>query len=378
MEKKGSHKTKVSNTSKKTVRTKKAIVSKTDVPNKSGNHGFWGRVIINIIVFIALLAGCLLAATKTVERKKAIPITYTDTNKIDYKVYLKDNEFYKDEYLGMNRAYVANLIDHIDINYSYLFNIETITKMDFNYRIIAQLIIENSKGVSFVDEKYVVKDTISKNINNTGTFAINEHAVIDYSYYNYLANKFKIETGVDITSYLNVYLEVDKTTDESMNYKINDSNKANIKIPLSERALEISFDANNLESTKSITPAEEVIVNYQYLTLEITLFILSTIFVALIIKDLASLIKSKTAFDKYVNKLLKNYDRLIVETKTKFDMTNYNVTAVKSFTELLDVRDNLKLPIVYYNIIEHKKGIFYIKNNKDVFSLTVIGKDTNK
>ena len=378
MEKKGSQKTKVTNTSKKSVSVKKATVSKNGSLKKNEDDNFWERVIVNTILFIAFAAGCFFAATKTIERKKAEPITYSDTNKIEYKVYLKDNEFYKDEYLGMNRAYVANLIDHIDIDYSYLFNMEAVTKMGFDYRIIAQLIIENSKGISFVDEKYVVKDTVSKSINNTGTFAINEHAVIDYGYYNYLANKFKIETGVDIISYLNVYLEVDKKTDENLNYTINESSKANIKIPLSERALEISFDANNLETTKSITPTEEVIVNYHYLALEIMLFIISTIFIVLIIKDLATLIKSKTAYDKYVDKLLKNYDRLIVETKTNFDMSNYNVTSVKSFTELLDVRDNLKLPIVYYNIIEHKKGIFYIKNNKDVFSLIVVEKNVNK
>ena len=378
MEKKGSQKTKVTNTSKKSVSVKKATVSKNGSLKKNEDDNFWERVIVNTILFIAFAAGCFFAATKTIERKKAEPITYSDTNKIEYKVYLKDNEFYKDEYLGMNRAYVANLIDHIDIDYSYLFNMEAVTKMGFDYRIIAQLIIENSKGISFVDEKYVVKDTVSKSINNTGTFAINEHAVIDYGYYNYLANKFKIETGVDIISYLNVYLEVDKKTDENLNYTINESSKANIKIPLSERALEISFDANNLETTKSITPTEEVIVNYHYLALEIMLFIISTIFIVLIIKDLATLIKSKTAYDKYVDKLLKNYDRLIVETKTNFDMSNYNVTSVKSFTELLDVRDNLKLPIVYYNIIEHKKGIFYIKNNKDVFSLIVVEKNANK
>ena len=108
------------------------------------------------------------------------------------------------------------------------------------------------------------------------------------------------------------------------------------------------------------------------------MFIFSCFFLVSIIKSLVSLIRVKSAYDKYVDKLLKNYDRLIVETKTDFDMSNYNVTSVKSFTELLDVRDNLKLPIVYYNIIEHKKGIFYIKNNKDVYSLIVKEIDSPK
>ena len=79
--------------------------------------------------------------------------------------------------------------------------------------------------------------------------------------------------------------------------------------------------------------------------------------------------------DKYVNNLLKEYDRLIVETKTKLVMTKYNIIEVKSFTELLDVRDNLKEPIIYYNVIEHIEGIFYIKSDDDIYLLTVKNKD---
>ena len=187
MEKKGSQKTKTRNTSKTKVQSKTAKISKTEPKKKFS----WVSLIMNSFMFIVLVAGSFLAATKTIERKETKPINYSDTNKIDYKVYLKPNDFYKEEYLGMNRAYVASLIDHIDIDYSYLFNIERITKMNFDYRVIAQLVIENSKGVSYVDEEYVVKDTESKRIDNTGDFVLNQHVVIDYGYYNYLANKFK-------------------------------------------------------------------------------------------------------------------------------------------------------------------------------------------
>ena len=53
------------------------------------------------------------------------------------------------------------------------------------------------------------------------------------------------------------------------------------------------------------------------------------------------------------------------------NLTDYNVIEVSKFTELLDVRDNLKMPINYYNIAKHEKGIFYIKNNDDIYLLTL-------
>lgn len=92
-------------------------------------------------------------------------------------------------------------------------------------------------------------------------------------------------------------------------------------------------------------------------------------------KHLSKKFKKVTNYDKYVNKLLKEYDRLIIEIKTKIVMKKYNIIEVKSFTELLDVRDNLKEPIIYYNVIKHIEGIFYIKSHNDIYLLTIKNKD---
>ena len=83
-------------------------------------------------------------------------------------------------------------------------------------------------------------------------------------------------------------------------------------------------------------------------------------------------IKALTSeYDKYVGKILKNYDRLIVESRTNINLKKYNTVNVKSFTELLDVRDNLKLPIIYFNIVKHEKGMFYIKDGNDIYVVVI-------
>ena len=210
---------------------------------------------------------------------------------------------------------------------------------------------------------------------NNDSINIKENLQIDYDYYNKLANNFRNTYGVDTNSYLNVYLEVNSKTDENLNYKINDRNVIPLKIPLSERAIEINFDLNNKESTKYVIPTGKVVFNIKYLILEIIFFIITCSFFVKFIKYLVASFKKTTEYDKYVNKLLKEYDRLIVETHTNIDMTKYNIIKVKKFTELLDVRDNLKVPILYFNIIKHEKGIFYIKDREDIYLITI--KNTN-
>ena len=98
----------------------------------------------------------------------------------------------------------------------------------------------------------------------------------------------------------------------------------------------------------------------------------------LFMHNLFRIIKFKTPYEKYINKLLKNYDRVIVETDAPIDLSNCKMIDVKSFNELLDVRDNLKLPIIYSVLEENKKGIFYIKNDKDVYRLIIDEKELEK
>lgn len=150
---------KPANTKAKTVKKPKVVIETTeDKPQlqvqqsaqpKKRHHkglyiGFTGKLIIYIILFVVFLIPCLSFASKTLDRKKAEPLNYNDSGKVEYKVYLKDNEFYTEKYLDMNRAYIASLIDYIQRNYDYLFKIDRNSSVQFDYKIIGNLVIENS------------------------------------------------------------------------------------------------------------------------------------------------------------------------------------------------------------------------------------------
>ena len=68
---------------------------------------------------------------------------------------------------------------------------------------------------------------------------------------------------------------------------------------------------------------------------------------------------------------MNEYDRLIVETSTAPDLKNARIIKINKFEELLDVRDNLKLPIKYYVVNNHQKCNFYINHGDELYLLVI-------
>ena len=340
--------------------------------SRTSRHKRKASLVLYIILFIISLSLCLFFASKTIIRKKAIPIDYSQGGDIAYKVYLNKNNFYTEEYLEMNKSYVASLIKYIDIDFNYNFNINAKTTMDFEYKIIGELAIDNSRsGGRYLEKEYVLLDSKVRKLVQDKAINIKENIKIDYAYYNQLANSFKSTYGVDINSYLNVYLEVTPKTDSSLNYNINEKNKILLTIPLSEKAIEINFNASSHNVNKQIIPSSEVEFTLLYLILEVIFFIPTCILLVKIINKIMDVLDVYTPYDRYIKKILREYDRLIVESDSSLKTKGFNIIEVNRFTELLDARDNLNLPIVYLNTIPHKEGVFYISSNTDIYMLIV-------
>ena len=328
-------------------------------------------------VFLALLLGLIIFLGFNVIRKiEVTPISYTDTGTVDYRVHLKENEFYSDEFLPKGQAYATGLIDYIDITYNYLFNIDVISNINFEYQVMADLIIEdNSVKKVLLKKPYEIVATQKKEIRGTNELVLNEKFQINYSYYNQLANKFRSSYGVDTNSYLKIYMNIKKETTNEEDYSLKDSSKDininEVVIPLSERAIEINIDSKNNKTTYQVTFDKSDKINYTNIAVIGLLFIMSLYVSRILYVSYKKMNRRRSEYDRYVNKLLKEYDRLIVETGTLIDFRKYNVIQVSEFNELLDVRDNLKVPINYYCLSKHINGLFYVKADDDIYALYI-------
>ena len=68
----------------------------------------------------------------------------------------------------------------------------------------------------------------------------------------------------------------------------------------------------------------------------------------------------KTLYDLTLAKILREYDRVIVDSK-KIVYMDGEVLDVKSFIELLDVRDIIEIPIIFSEVHKGLKSIFIVK-----------------
>lgn len=358
---------------------------KTDEIIKEKKHnsqkkyfGYLERLILSAVFAVLFLVAAVIFALNSFNLESEKLINYRETSNLDYKVYLKPNEFYEDEYLGKNMVYVAGLIDKINVDFNYVFEIDEETNIEYSYYVTGLLRITDESNTNvYFEKEYNLLRLKSHEIESQDRFQIKETIPIDYDEYNRLANDFKMSYGVDTTSSLVVTLKINKkNSDETKDIKLNDTSDMSITIPLSEKSINIKMDYQEVNGSKNLVSKSEVVMNNLVdLNIAIILGILFLIMLYRIIKLLSYLRVKKSNYDVYVNKLLSEYDRLIVETSNCPDFTGLNIIKIKKFQELLDVRDNLKMPVMYYVVAPHHKCYFYIKHDTTVYLTTIKAPD---
>ena len=338
------------------------------------------RIILYSLLVLLFLLLSVVFLTKSFSAKSGEQINYKEISHVDYKVFLKKNNFYETEYLNKDMVYVASLIKNIEVDFNYLFNITKESSLDFDYDVIGRLLITDNNGQKvFYQKDYVLlKKEYGKMTDNT-SFEVSKKINIDYAYYNNLANNFRSSYGINTKSNLIVMMNVHKKNNDN-NFSIDNSGKMSLTIPLSEKAIDITMNYKEINKNSQIfTDMSVVVNNYLYILLStITIIAMIACIVPLVKLILRSRTK-KSPYDKYVNRILKEYDRLIIETTTGPNTAdNAYLTKVKSFEELLDVRDNLGLPIKYYIVNKHEKCNFYINHGEEVYLLVIKSADLEK
>ena len=350
-------------------------VSTTNIKTTKGNYyiGYKLRLVVFIGMFLILLIMLLISLQNTFNLSSSTKINYEENSSLDYKVYLKTNEFYDEEYLGKDKVYVASLIDKIMIDFQYNFNIEKESDIDFDYDIVAKLTInDNVSNKSYFEKDYILESTKKESIKESTSYNMTEQIKIDYSYYNNLANKFKQQYGIDAISNLTIYLQVNKQNDEDSLLNSPENSTMYLKIPLTQKAIDIELNYKDINNSSYILKTNESITdNVVFGVISIIIGIITIIVGVKLFKLLSMLTTNKSYYDKYIEKVLNEYDRFIVETKTGPNLKESNVIKISNFEELLDLRENIKLPIMYYIITNHTKSYFYIKHNNDLYLLTI-------
>ena len=307
---------------------------------------------------------------------KDIAIDYAEKNNIDYKVFLNDNEFYESEYLEKDMVYVSSLIKSIGVDYNYTFTASESSDIHFSYKVLGQLLITDANDTKvFYKKDYVLVDSKSASFPTNNRLLIKQHVDVDYILYNSIANKYRQSYGLNSKSVFIVSLVVDKKATDDLE-ELSESHSFDLRIPLSEKEVNISIASNDYNNSgKVLKKGSFGIRDFYLFGLFIVVFIAFVIVFVFVIIELISIIPRHSKYERKINKLLREYDRLIAETSSPPDKKGLKVIEIHDFVELLDVHDNIKLPIICYKDIKNKKCIFYITSPNEIYLYELLEKD---
>ena len=357
---------------------KSKVCNKNNRSAKKIYIGYYERIAIYILMCITFILLELMFAFKAFDFIEKKVINYSERSNLDYKVYLKENDFYDEDYLDKNMVYVAGLIDKVKVDFDYNFISDETVDLNFDYKVMAKLLITDSNGNNtYFKKDYVLLENKKVMFENPKNRLIKDKVQKEWLNIT-IANKFKSSYGVDPVSRLLVYVFINKEN-VNKNIVINNNSLMSVTIPLSENSVNITIDYKGIDNNSKLIDERSIIIdNVIYMIIAIIFLLFSLLFAIKVVKLLTILKTNKNIYDKYIDRLLSEYDRLIVETTTCPKMDDDNIIKISKFQELLDVRDNLKLPIMYYSVAKHQKCYFYIMHENKLYLNIVKAVDLEK
>lgn len=379
---------KESNT-KKTLKSKKKVEEKTEVDSpvvKKGKHGpYFGygfRLGLFFVLFLLFFGAGVFALVSSIVIEDEKEIAYREVGNANYEVCYKKDDFYQGKCFSkdMNMKYIANLIDKIHLDFTYQFDIDEQENIDFTYDVIGKLIISDAtSNKNYFEKEYSLIPSKKLKLENDKSARIEEDLDIDYGKYNSLANQFNKSYGVNSESKLLIYMNVHKQNQEDSSVVLNNYSLTYVTIPLSQKAIDIVFDSNQVNTTSNVVSKINVtFTSVSYAVVSALLFLLSIVFMIKSMRLFSKSFEVVSKYDKYVAKILREYDRLIGEAKNMVSFDEKEVIYLNKFSELLDIHDNLGLPIMYFDVTKHVKSYFYIVHDKMIYMYVAKAVDINK
>lgn len=288
-------------------------------------------------------------------------MSYTQQGNLDYRVYLKPNEFISNEYLEEGEAYILDLIDHVRITSLYSFNSTSKTNVAGTNKLVATLKIyyKESSDKSQNPEVVTKEQTLDEKVIN---FTDDKYSTLSsYDIYldDYLkmVEEFQSKVKISIDAYLEISMENELSG--SVGGASYDGNYGtSLSIPLSESVVKIDSQKND-SKTEKIYESDLVKTNKTVMSYIVIANVLTFIIICLLLRKLF-MFTNKSEYERTLNKILKNYDDIIVNTSTILDVNKYKLIEIEEFKEILNLSRELLLPIMNYEVTKGKETWFYV------------------
>ena len=163
-----------------------------------------------------------------------------------------------------------------------------------------------------------------------------------------------------------MYIMVDGSCDD---FKENTDNKSvmTLTIPLTTKTVGIDI-SNDLVNTRNnlMICQEHNQLNIIFLIISLILFIMDIITTIKLIKYIEKTRSADSKYEKELKKILYNYHSYIQEMNNSFDLEGYKLIDIKTFNDMLEIRDTENKPILMTSKKDKKTTYFVIPTNTNL------------
>ncbi len=326
-----------------------------------------------IVLAIGIVAFCSAAlfnklTKKDINQKQELILSYTNKLNTTYTVNLKPNSFVEEKTLQMGKTYITDLIDNINMNFNYSYNLSKKTDIAYSYSIVGVLKGDYSKdGVAHNvwEKEYVLLEKI-ENEKNSNKIQINENIQIDVNNYNDEIYNFEKTLGMAIDAKLNVQLRVniDGNIEDT---RLKDNYVSDINIELGKKTTQITGDLLDEKGNTLYKTVENSKNNSVSIIMNCLLMIISVLWLRYILKNTTNMNTVRNNYKLELNRILKSCGDKIVKLSRNIELTGKEIIEVKDFGELIKLSEELFKPILYWNSNQKEESEFFVITNSVIY-----------
>lgn len=336
------------------------------------------RVILLIISgFVLVLSVWIMFRSFSPEIKHSVPVlSYNVNNDVKYKVYLKKNDFYQSKYAGMGELLPSPFIDYIEIDFSSAIQSQKQLNYNYTYKVTGVLSAyytggEDKKGTIWT-KQYTFVEPVSSVQNSSSKLDLTSKVKVKYDTYNNYVDKYKLRAAIPMDADLVVtFTATAKANVDGSTENINETISSRVKIPLSVATVNITNDSKGAGSKMiSNTEVIESSKNYVLVVISGVLFLIGLISTVKLLIALKKMTENHSVLFK-LNKILKDHAQVVVEIDSIPRVRQATIIEVKQFKDMIDVQQELHLPILYYKSEELTENSFYIISGNQIYRYVI-------
>ena len=199
------------------------------------------------------------------------------------------------------------------------------------------------------------------------SLVLQDQVSISYWQYRNILDNFKNTYHLKVDGKLEVVMDI--------NYQDLDGNTKNSKlttsIPLDDDVFRISTDYKKKDSVVEKKTVNNMLVSSNVILIVLVLLgIVGILLIGLLVVKLLK-IYSTNEYERIKRKIKKDYGSIIVDIDNAIDFNTFTIFEIKSITELVDLEEELRIPILFYEKTKAKICYFVIIKDHYMYRFTL-------